>query len=248
MGRVMQGLVSDLATDPTLGQAFRDHVIALRLAELRHLVQRGVERGQIRPDIDLELLHELLFGPVYHRLLLTGSAFPGDFARRVVDAVYPSLENRSERAAPQSRPVRAPHSARKRENRPKRHARGGTTQMAGIQKLDFDSPDETRAPEKTRADIVRVGPTTAARYTFQPGWRWSECIKPVAGTDSCQVRHVGVAGSGRLTVKHDDGTEVEFGAGDAYVIEPGHDAWVVGDEPFVAYEFETQAAEAYGRG
>jgi hypothetical protein len=119
--------------------------------------------------------------------------------------------------------------------------------MAGIQELNFDQPDETRTPEKTRVDIVRVGETTAARYTFEPGWKWSECIKPGAGTESCQVRHVGVVGSGRLAVSHEDGTTAEVSAGNAYVIEPGHDAWVVGDEPFVTYEFESQAAETYAR-
>jgi hypothetical protein len=128
------------------------------------------------------------------------------------------------------------------------HTTGGGITMAGIQRLDFDSPDETRTPEKTRVDIVRIGPTTAARFAFQPGWKWSECIKPVAGTDSCQVRHVGVVGSGRLTIRHEDGTELELTAGNAYVIEPGHDAWVVGDEPFVTYEFESQSAETYARG
>ena len=120
--------------------------------------------------------------------------------------------------------------------------------MAGVQRLDFDSPDETRTPEKTRVDVVRLGDTTAARMTFEPGWKWSECVKPVAGTDSCQVRHIGVAQSGRLVVKHEDGTEAEVGPGDAYVIEPGHDAWVVGDERFVGFEFESRSAEEYARG
>ena len=120
--------------------------------------------------------------------------------------------------------------------------------MAGIEKLDFDSPDETRIPEKTRVDVVHVGPTTAARFTFQPGWRWSECIKPVVGTESCQVRHVGVVASGRAMIKHEDGTELELTAGNAFVIEPGHDAWVSGDEPFVTYEFESRSAEEYARG
>jgi hypothetical protein len=117
--------------------------------------------------------------------------------------------------------------------------------MAGIQRLDFDTSDETRTPEKTRIDLIRVGPTTSGRFAFEPGWRWSECIKPVAGTDSCQNRHVGVVASGRLGVLHEDGTELELAPGDAYVIEPGHDAWVVGDEPFVGYEFES--AETYAR-
>ena len=66
--------------------------------------------------------------------------------------------------------------------------------MAGIETFDFDSPDETRTPDKTRVDVVHTGGTTAARFAFDPGWRWSECVKPVAGTDSCQARHVGRAG------------------------------------------------------
>jgi hypothetical protein len=119
--------------------------------------------------------------------------------------------------------------------------------MAGVQSRDFDSPDETRTPEKTRVDMVRIGETMAARFTFEPGWKWSECVKPVAGTDSCQARHVGVVQSGRLWVRHDDGTEVELAPGEAYVIEPGHDAWVVGQERFVAFEFESQSAKDYAR-
>jgi hypothetical protein len=119
--------------------------------------------------------------------------------------------------------------------------------MAGIEALDFDSPDETRTPDKTRVDVIRAGDTTAARMTFEPGWKWSECVKPVVGTDSCQVRHVGVVQSGRLHVEHEDGTTAEVGPGDAYVIEPGHDAWVLGDEDFVGFEFESRSAEEYAR-
>lgn len=73
-------------------------------------------------------------------------------------------------------------------------------------------------------------------------------LKPVVGTDSCQARHVGVVQSGRLAVRHDDGTEAELGPGEAYVIEPGHEAWVVGDEPAVGYEFDSRAAEEYAKG
>jgi hypothetical protein len=121
--------------------------------------------------------------------------------------------------------------------------------MTGLHVGDFDSPDEVRSPDKTRIDVVRLGDgTTAARLTFQPGWRWSECVKPVAGTDSCQVKHVGLVQSGRLHVSHEDGSELDFEPGKPYVIEPGHDAWVVGDEPFVAFEFEPRAAEEYARG
>jgi hypothetical protein len=119
--------------------------------------------------------------------------------------------------------------------------------MGGVQSRDFDSPDETRTPDKTRIDVVRMGGATAARLRFEPGWRWSDCIKPIAGTDSCQVRHVGIVKEGRLRVRHDDGTEVEVERGSAYVIEPGHDAWVVGDDAFVGFEFESRAAEEYAR-
>jgi hypothetical protein len=117
--------------------------------------------------------------------------------------------------------------------------------MAGFEMRDFNSPDESRTPEKTRVDVVRMGGATAGRLTLEPGWRWSECVKPVAGTDSCQARHVGVVQEGRLHVVHEDGSEGEMGPGDAYVIEPGHDAWVVGDERFVGFEFES--AEDYAR-
>jgi hypothetical protein len=120
--------------------------------------------------------------------------------------------------------------------------------MAGVEAFDFDSPDETRTPDKTRVDVVRIGGTTAARFAFEPGWRWSECVKPVVGTDSCQARHVGIIQSGAMAVAHDDGTELELRAGEAYVIEPGHEAWVVGDEPVVAFEFEPRSAEEYARG
>jgi hypothetical protein len=120
--------------------------------------------------------------------------------------------------------------------------------VAGIHAFDFDAPDETRRPDKTQVDVIRFGGTTAARMTFQPGWKWSECVKPVAGTDSCQVYHVGVVQSGRIHIAHEDGSEADFGPGDAYVIEPGHDAWVTGDEPFVGVEFESHAAEEYARG
>ena len=109
--------------------------------------------------------------------------------------------------------------------------------MAGVEALDFDSPDETRTPDKTRVDVIHVGGSTAARMTFEPGWKWSECVKPVAGTDSCQVDHLGYCVAGRLHVRMNDGSEMDFEAGDAMRIPPGHDAWVVGEEPYVAVDF-----------
>lgn len=117
--------------------------------------------------------------------------------------------------------------------------------MAGMTFKALDTPDETRTPQKTRVEVVRLGGSTVARLTFEPGWRWSECIKPVVGTESCQALHVGAVLGGRLHVVHADGSEGEVGPGDAYRIEPGHDAWVVGDEQVIAFEFES--AEAYAR-
>jgi uncharacterized protein YjlB len=119
--------------------------------------------------------------------------------------------------------------------------------MAGITKKNFDAPDESRTPNRTVMQVVDLGSVKAARITLQPGWRWSECIKPIAGTDSCQNHHVGAVTSGQLTIRHNDGTEIQVGPGDAYVIDPGHDAWVSGSEPFMAYEFDSQAAESYAK-
>lgn len=91
MGRVMQGLVSDLATDPDLARAFRERVVAMRIAEVRRLIERGIERGDLRPDTDIELAHELLFGPVYYRLLLSGAPLDKALADRIVAAVLPAF-------------------------------------------------------------------------------------------------------------------------------------------------------------
>lgn len=117
--------------------------------------------------------------------------------------------------------------------------------MAGIASKSFETPDQHRTPDKTDMAIVDLGSVKAARMTLQPGWRWSDCIKPIVGTDSCQVHPVGTVASGMLHVEHQDGSMVDIGRGDAYVIEPGHDAWVVGSEPFVGFEFDSQAAETY---
>lgn len=102
--------------------------------------------------------------------------------------------------------------------------------MPGIDVRTFRNPDESRSFEKGRVDIVTLGDVTIARTIAQPGWRWSEHIRPVAGTISCQVHHLGFVVRGRIRVQMDDGTAQEMGAEDIYDIPPGHDAWVVGDE------------------
>ncbi len=107
------------------------------------------------------------------------------------------------------------------------------------------SPDEVRTPDKTRVEVVRLDAFTLGRISLQQGWRWSQCIKPVVKTDSCQVSHAGYAVSGRLTVQMTDGTRKTIGAGESYTIPPGHDAWVEGDEPFVG--IEVMSAEQYAK-
>jgi mannose-6-phosphate isomerase-like protein (cupin superfamily) len=99
------------------------------------------------------------------------------------------------------------------------------------------NPDQVRKLSKGKTDIAFLAGTTVARMLAEPGWQWSKDVKPVVNTNSCQLAHTQYAISGRLRVRMDDGTEQEFGPGDAIYIPPGHDAWVVGNEPFVAVEF-----------
>ena len=118
--------------------------------------------------------------------------------------------------------------------------------MPGIESRDFSAPDETRAPAKTLVELVNVAGGQIGRYTFQPGWRWDECIKPVVNTDTCQVEHIGYMISGALHVVHNDGTDADVVAGQVYRIAPGHDAWNAGSVPAVVVEF--QGAANYAKG
>ena len=106
-------------------------------------------------------------------------------------------------------------------------------------------PDEVRTPDKTLVEIVRLEGFTFGRFSFEPGWRWSQCIKPVVKTDSCQLSHVGYAVSGRLIVRLKDGTQKTIAPGESYTIPPGHDAWVEGNERFVG--IEVMSAEQYAK-
>jgi hypothetical protein len=119
--------------------------------------------------------------------------------------------------------------------------------ITGLEHKSFDSPDEERTPPNAKVDIVAIGGRTLARSTFQPGWRWSVDVKPIAGTDSCQFTHVGTVVRGRIGIRLDDGTEDEFQAGDVYVIPPGHDGWVVGDETFVSLEIMPETIEGFAK-
>ena len=100
----------------------------------------------------------------------------------------------------------------------------------------FNDADEVKNPPKAKVQVVKLGNVNASKLVLEPGWRWSECIKPTVGGDSCQAGHVGVVISGRLACTHDDGSKIEVGPGDAYYFAPGHDGWVVGDEQCVMYE------------
>ena len=110
--------------------------------------------------------------------------------------------------------------------------------MAAVEVKSFDSPDETRPFEgKGQADVVQLGGHPVVRGTYEPGWKWSTNLKPIAGTDSCEVAHLGYCVSGRMRIYMNDGSEAEFGPGDAAAIPPGHDAEVVSDEPCVWVDF-----------
>jgi len=116
-----------------------------------------------------------------------------------------------------------------------------------VQKKSLDYPDETRDFGEGRMQIATVSDFKVARLLLQPRWKWSEHVKPLAQTDSCQVRHTGYVISGRMKVVMDDRSETDLGPGDAYVIEPGHDAWVVGEEPFVGVDVSVETVETFAK-
>jgi quercetin dioxygenase-like cupin family protein len=101
----------------------------------------------------------------------------------------------------------------------------------------FDQPDEVREFEKGKFELVTLGGMTIGRATYQPGWKWSEHVGVALGQKSCHVEHVGMGVSGSATAAMDDGKVIEIRAGDVFYIPPGHDSWVVGDEPYVSLHF-----------
>lgn len=102
---------------------------------------------------------------------------------------------------------------------------------------NVDTPDQKVGFDHGDLHLVNLTGVTVAQATFRPGWKWSEDVKPRAGTSSCQQPHIGIIVSGRFAVRMDDGEERVLGPGDAHVVSPGHDAWVVGDEPCVILDF-----------
>jgi len=105
-----------------------------------------------------------------------------------------------------------------------------------MDKKNFSTPDQVMSPPKTKVEVVQMGNLTLMRDTFEPGWKWSEHVKPAAGTNSCQVHHTLCIISGSLKVVMDDGGQDEVGPGDVVDIPAGHDAWVVGDDAVVAID------------
>jgi len=109
--------------------------------------------------------------------------------------------------------------------------------MAQLETRNIDAADETRNFQAHgHVDVVTLGNFTMGRGIFEPGWQWSKDVKPIAGTESCMTRHTGICLSGQMTVRSDDGTELTIGPGDVIVLEPGHDAWTVGDVPCVMFD------------
>jgi len=120
--------------------------------------------------------------------------------------------------------------------------------MAGIKVKKFTDSDDIRRPDKMVVEFLDFGGAgKVAKMTMQPGWTWDSCVKPIAGTDTCQAHHLGVVAQGTISATHEDGTYEEFSVGDAYEILPGHTGTVVGAEVAVAYEFSPEAAENYAK-
>lgn len=110
----------------------------------------------------------------------------------------------------------------------------------------FEEPDEVRVFEKGRFELVNVGGMTIGRASYEPGWKWSVHVGAATGAQSCQVEHVGMVVSGKATAAMDDGRVIEMKAGDVFYVPPGHDSWVVGNEPYVSLHF--LGAETYATG
>lgn len=119
--------------------------------------------------------------------------------------------------------------------------------MTSADKKDFASPDETRKFERGQVEVVKLSDGTVGRFSFEPGWKWSEHVKPIAATDLCQAGHHAYQMTGRLHVVMADGSELEIGPGEVAIIPPGHDAWVVGDETVTGIDWAGMADYAAGR-
>ncbi|MFG2074040.1 cupin domain-containing protein [Nonomuraea maritima] len=112
-----------------------------------------------------------------------------------------------------------------------------------IEVKSTEKPDERRDFPRGHVELCHLSALTFAVATFEPGWRWTESLRQIAGTDSCQVHHHAYMASGRMRIRMDDGAESEIGPGDVFDCPAGHDAWVVGDEPAVVFDFSGQMSD-----
>jgi hypothetical protein len=112
------------------------------------------------------------------------------------------------------------------------------TSSEKFESKSLNVPEEVRKFDKGKVELVNIAGATIGRATFEAGWKWSTCVKPIAKTNSCQAAHFGYQLSGTMTTRMDDGTERTSKAGDVLNIPPGHDAWVVGNEPVVVLDFQ----------
>jgi uncharacterized cupin superfamily protein len=111
------------------------------------------------------------------------------------------------------------------------------TTLHAAEKKSFSTPDESRTFTHGKVDVVQIGETAVGRARFEPGWKWSQDVKPIVQTDSCQAEHLAYVISGQMTAQMDDGTRLTFGPGDVMALPPGHDAWIDGDEPMEIVDF-----------
>jgi mannose-6-phosphate isomerase-like protein (cupin superfamily) len=124
---------------------------------------------------------------------------------------------------------------------------GKVREMKKMEAKSMNRPDEVRSFDKGKVELVKIGGATVGRAIFQPGWKWSESVKPLVKTKSCEAPHFQYHVSGTLRVKMDDGTEVDLKAGDVSLLPNGHDAWVVGNEPAVVVDFQGMIDYAKGK-
>ena len=120
--------------------------------------------------------------------------------------------------------------------------------MSNIESKSFGKPDEVRTFDKGKVEIINIDGRAIGRATFQPGWKWSESVKPLVKTESCEAPHFQYHVSGTLRIKTDDGTERDCKAGDVSMLGSGHDAWVIGSEPVVIVDFQGMVDYAKGSG
>ena len=125
--------------------------------------------------------------------------------------------------------------------------RNVTKLMEKAEVKSFNKPDEVRKFPKGRVEIVNIGGATIGRATFEPGWKWSTSVKPIAKTKSCEAAHFQYQISGTMVVQMDDGTLIKTHAGDVVILPPGHDAWVEGNENVVGVDFHGMVDYAKAR-